>query len=341
MSYCHITPPGCGVSNVFHPQSISVAVGPELDAAVNKCVFPVGNAAPTVTGIAPTSGPATGGTAVTITGTNFRSPASVAFADLGSGKAATGVVVVNATTITATTPAHTGGLKDVVVMNPDQQTGTLKNAFTYIQPVTVSSISPNGGTTAGGTQVTITGTAFLAPATVTLGGTAATAVSVVDATPITATTPAHAAGAVNVVVQSNAQSATLTNGYVYSTPVPPARFYTLSPCRLVDTRTTSAPALVASGLRNFTVTNACGIPTTAKAISVNLTVTGPAAPGFVTLFPGDGPAPATSNINFSTGQTRANNAVVPLATNGTGVLRVLNGAPGTVHFILDVNGYLQ
>ena len=57
--------------------------------------------------------------------------------------------------------------------------------------------------------------------------------------------------------------------------------------------------------------------------------------------PGDGLAPATSNINFSVGQTRANNAVVLLATNGAGSLATLNGAAGTVHFILDVNGYFQ
>ncbi len=345
MSYCHLLG-GCGVTNVFHPQSISLAVGPDVDAAVGQCIFPiVGNPAPTVTSINPITGPAAGGTAVTITGTNFRSPATVAFSDLGGGKAATGVVVVNPTTITATTPAHTAGLKDVVVMNPDHQTGTLRNAYTYVAAVTVTGISPNGGTTAGGTPVTITGTTFLAPATVTLGGTAATAVSVVNPTTITATTPAHAAGTVNVVVQSNAQTATLTNGYFYVTPAPPATFYTLSPCRLVDTRNAAGalggPALVGSGRRNFTLTNTCGVPTTAKAISVNLTVTTAAAPGFVSLFPGDGIAPPTSNINFSTGQTRANNAVVLLATNGAGTLAVLNGAAGTVHFILDVNGYFQ
>jgi IPT/TIG domain/Metallo-peptidase family M12 len=350
MSYCHVggvcPSPPYPITNVFHPQSISVAVGPAVDNAVGVCIFPiVGNPAPTVTSISPVSGLSTGGTAVTITGTNFRTPAAVAFGDLGAGKAATGVVVVNPTTITATTPAHSAGLKDVVVMNPDQQTGTLKNGYTYVAAVTATGISPNSGTTAGGTPVTITGTSFVAPATVTLGGTAATAVSVVNPATITATTPAHAAGTVNVVVQSNAQTGTLTNGYFYFTPAPPGKFYTLSPCRLVDTRGAVAllggPALAASGRRNFTLTSTCGVPTTAKAISVNLTVTGATAPGFVSLFPGDGIAPATSNINFATGQTRANNAVVLLATNGSGSLAVLNGAAGTVHFILDVNGYFQ
>ena len=83
---------------------------------------------------------------------------------------------------------------------------------------TVSSITPNSGTANGGTAVTITGTGFLAGATVKLGGTAATGVTVVSSTSITATTAAHAAGAVSVVVtNTDAQSGTLTNGYTYTT----------------------------------------------------------------------------------------------------------------------------
>jgi hypothetical protein len=83
---------------------------------------------------------------------------------------------------------------------------------------TVTSITPNTGTANGGTAVTLTGTGFLAGATVKLGGTAATGVTVVNSTSITATTPAHAAGAVNVVVtNSDTQSGTLSNGYSYTT----------------------------------------------------------------------------------------------------------------------------
>jgi len=83
---------------------------------------------------------------------------------------------------------------------------------------TVTSITPNTGTANGGTAVTLTGTGFLAGATVSLGGTAATGVTVVNSTTITATTPAHAAGAVNVVVtNSDTQSGTLSNGYSYTT----------------------------------------------------------------------------------------------------------------------------
>ena len=82
---------------------------------------------------------------------------------------------------------------------------------------TVTKVSPNSGPSNGGTAVTITGTNFVAGATVTFGGAAATNVTVVSNTSITATTPAHAPGAVNVVVTDNNGSGTLTNGFTYTT----------------------------------------------------------------------------------------------------------------------------
>ncbi|HJT00248.1 MAG TPA: IPT/TIG domain-containing protein [Terriglobales bacterium] len=82
---------------------------------------------------------------------------------------------------------------------------------------TVTGISPTSGSSNGGTALTITGTGFLAGATVSLGGTAATGITVVSSTKITATAPAHAAGAVNVVVtNTDGQSGTLAGGYTYT-----------------------------------------------------------------------------------------------------------------------------
>jgi hypothetical protein len=173
--------------------------------------------APTVTSISPNSGTINGGTAVTITGTGFLAGATVSL----GGTAATGVTVVNSTSITATTPAHAAGTVNVVVTNSDTQSGTLTQGFTYTTvsnpPPTLTGVSPASGTAAGGTSVTITGTGFLAGQTVSLGGTPATGVTVVSSTTITATTPAHAAGAVDVVVSNAEQHAgTLPNGYTYT-----------------------------------------------------------------------------------------------------------------------------
>jgi hypothetical protein len=125
-------------------------------------------------------------------------------------------------------------------------------------------------------------------------------------------------------------------------PAPPLTFYTVPPCRVIDTRTPAgAPALAAGGIRTIATAGTCGLPSTAKGLAVNMTITSPAAPGFLTLYPADVPSPPlASNINFRPGNTRANNAVLPLAADGGGI-KVYNGSAGTVHFILDVSGWFE
>jgi hypothetical protein len=179
---------------------------------------------PTVSSVAPTAGPAMGGTAVTITGTNFVANATVSM----GGSAATNVSVLNSTTITATTPSHAAGAVSVTVTNPDGQSGTRSSGFTYTSSLpapTVSSVAPTSGPTTGGTAVTLTGTNFVANATVSVGGSAATNVSVVNSTTITATTPAHAAGAVSVTVTNpDGQSGTRSSGFTYTSTSPGISF---------------------------------------------------------------------------------------------------------------------
>ncbi|MGD0224683.1 MAG: glycoside hydrolase family 88 protein [Terriglobia bacterium] len=165
----------------------------------------------TVSKVSPNSGSTTGGTAVTITGTNFASGATVTF----GGTTATHVVVVNSTTITATTPAKSAGAVTVTV-TVRGQSGYLARGFTYVATPTVSKVSPNSGSTTGGTAVTITGTNFASGATVTFGGTAATHVVVMNSTTITATTPTKSAGAVTVTVTVSSQSGSLANGFTYT-----------------------------------------------------------------------------------------------------------------------------
>jgi hypothetical protein len=174
--------------------------------------------APSITSIAPTSGLTTGGTAVTITGSNFVSGATVTV----GGTAATNVVVVNSTTITAKVPAHAVGPADVIVKNPDGQLDTLTSGFVYGNPApTVTSIAPASGLTTGGTNVTITGTGFIPPVTVKIGGVSATNVALVSSTTISATAPVHAAGVADVqVVNSDGQSATKTSAFTFVNPAP-------------------------------------------------------------------------------------------------------------------------
>ena len=84
--------------------------------------------------VSPNNGPVAGGTGVTITGTGLVTGATVTF----GGTAATNVVVKNGTTMTATTPAHAAGAVTVTVTNPDTQSGSLANGFTYNAAVAIS-----------------------------------------------------------------------------------------------------------------------------------------------------------------------------------------------------------
>ena len=106
---------------------------------------------PMVSGVLPNNGPTTGGTAVTITGTNFAAGATVTF----GGAAATNVVVVNSTTITATTPAGTAGAVTVTV-TVNGQSGNLVNGFTYTAAGTISFIQVASATPQSTATVSVT-----------------------------------------------------------------------------------------------------------------------------------------------------------------------------------------
>ncbi len=154
--------------------------------------------APVVTSLNPATGSALGATAVVITGTDLDGATAVTV----GGAAATGLHVVNDTTLDATTPAGTAGPADVVVTTPYGTSGVSgAGAFTYVGPdPEVTSVAPNTGPTVGGTLVTITGSDLTGATAVTVGGTAVSSYTVHSNTSVTATTPAGDAGAANVVV---------------------------------------------------------------------------------------------------------------------------------------------
>jgi Glycoside hydrolase family 44 len=142
-----------------------------------------------------------------------------------------------------------------------------------------------------------------------------------------------------------ARSATLAVGALGpGTPASATSFHTLTPCRAFDTRGPAGdfggPALAAQAERTFTLAGRCGIPASATALSLNVTVTGATAAGNVVLFPGGGFPPSTSTLNYATGVTRANNAIVGLGASAAIRVRA-NQASGSVHVILDVNGYFE
>ena len=123
------------------------------------------------------------------------------------------------------------------------------------------------------------------------------------------------------------------------------RFFTLTPCRYLDTRRPGDGGPLASGviLAPLSVYHLCGVAMTAKALAVNVTATQSTGPGHLRLWAGDAAAPETSIVNFATGQTRANNAILLLASNAEGTMKispVVSGG-GTVHVIIDILGYFE
>lgn len=127
-----------------------------------------------------------------------------------------------------------------------------------------------------------------------------------------------------------------------ATPVvigaPPADFYTITPCRVFDTR--GGAPLAAGVPRTITVGGTCGIPATARAVAANLTVAGATASGNIVVYPAGIPAPGTSNVNFPAALVRANNAHVGLLDGEIEALARVQGG-GTVHLIVDVTGYYE
>jgi hypothetical protein len=235
--------------------------------------------------------------------------------------------------------------RTVALVSPNIASAMNVCIFPVSNAPTVTAVNPKGGATAGGTPVTVTGTNFQAGATVSLGGVAATSVSVLSSTTLTAVTGAHAGGLVSAAVANGTASSSLSNAFFYNPPVPAAAFYTLPPCRLLDTRNPNGalggPPLGGGLSRTFAVAGVCGIPSGAKSLSINLTVTGTSSAGYLALYPGNAIPFGTSAISFKAGETRANDAMVLLATDGTGTLGIKNAGTGALHVIVDVDGYFQ
>jgi hypothetical protein len=133
---------------------------------------------------------------------------------------------------------------------------------------------------------------------------------------------------------------TLGSGSIESTP---GGFTSLASSRLLDTRAGvgAAKAVVAAGgTVHLQVAGRGGVPASGVgAVVLNVTVTAPGKPGFVTVH-GDGTTrPGTSNLNFLAGQTVPNLVFAPVGANGR--VALYNGSGGAIQLIVDVSGYYQ
>jgi hypothetical protein len=123
-----------------------------------------------------------------------------------------------------------------------------------------------------------------------------------------------------------------------------AGFHPVTPCRLLDTRLPDGPyggpAIAALAPRTFVAGGVCGVPSGVKVVSVNVAVTLGTASGGVELYQAGIASPQLPIVQYRAGQTRANNGLVALGAGDDFVVET-NQSTGTVHVIVDVNGYFQ
>jgi Bacterial pre-peptidase C-terminal domain len=155
-------------------------------------------------------------------------------------------------------------------------------------------------------------------------------------------TPAGANGGVNVYASDATQFILDIDGYFVPAGINTSglEFYPVTPCRVADTRNASGglggPSLAANTGRAFPVqSSACGIPSTAKAYSLNITAVPHGSLGYLTAWPTGEVQPVVSTLNATTGAVTANAAIVPAGTSGDVSIVVSDAAD----VILDVNGY--
>ncbi len=182
---------------------------------------PIVQPAPTLTSVSPNNGPTNQSISITLTGTNFAAGATVKLGTLSLGS----ITLVSSTQLRAVVSANTAaqGVYSLTVTNSDGQSATLTNAYTVTPPPvapTISQITPNVVTNSTATTVTISGTNFVGPVTITLSGTTVSGATLVNATTITFSVPAgYTPSTYNVkLVNSNGTNTTLNNGLVVLPP---------------------------------------------------------------------------------------------------------------------------
>jgi hypothetical protein len=181
--------------------------------------YKIPSTSPEINSILPNQGTTDGGTLVTVSGDGFEQDAFVVV----GGRRALDVKYIDPRTLVFKTPPGQEGSKDVYVINAsDTGQAVLIDGFTYKTPLsspTVSKVEPDKGTIFGGTDITITGTDFRSGAIVIIGGSEAGDVEVVSPIRIKAATPPRPIGKASVTVMNpDAGSATLTDGFEYMAP---------------------------------------------------------------------------------------------------------------------------
>ncbi|MBC9730720.1 S-layer family protein [Streptomyces sp. TRM68367] len=153
--------------------------------------------------------------------------------------------------------------------------------------------------------------------------------------------PIGTSGTITISVHGSATDVLADISGYYTTSTTGQTYHTINPTRLVDTRSgiggTTGPVATNSA---YTLTNSTtqqATMATTPTLAAMLTVTDTKAGGYATIYPTNTGKPATSNINWGTGDTLANLTLTPTDTNGQ--ISIYNNSSGTVDFVVDCSGY--
>ena len=304
-----------------------------------------------MTGVSPNAGSTTGGTSVTITGTNFTGATLVEFGTIGAN-----FTVNSATSITATTGQHAAGTFDVLVTNASgQSVATSADQFTFSAPPpapVVSTVNPNSGPTAGGTSVVIGGSHLTGATSVKFGSVAATALVVNSDNQVTATAPAGS-GTVDITVvtaggtsaTSSSDHFTYNNGMPTLTGLSPASGPAAGGASVTITGTNfSGVTQVSFGTFavSFNVVNSTTINATTPegAGTVDVTVTTGAGTTAITAadqytYTGAPPAPSVTSVFPNFGAVAGGTVITLGGGNFVGVTAVKFGGVNATSFALQ------
>jgi hypothetical protein len=203
-----VTSEGAGTATITATLPVDMG-GASLTAHVTVAAKP-----PALTSVSPVTGPASGGTVVTVTGTELTPDCTLLF----GGTAARNITFVSPTTITGVTRAHAEGAVEVAVSCAAGR-ASLRGAFVFVAASTaLTAVEPATGSVDGSTFTRITGTNIAPGCWPFFGDRASWAANRVSAAELIATTPAHAAGATDVSLRcGTAAAAALRGAFTFST----------------------------------------------------------------------------------------------------------------------------
>jgi hypothetical protein len=262
------SPPGAAGTVAIR---VTTSAGTSVITGADRFTY-VAPALPVIAGVSPTSGPAAGGTTVTITGTGLGGATAVSF-----GGASATITADSGSQITVTSPPGTPGTVNITVTtSAGTSVVTGADQFTYtVPPPAVIAVSPDSGSTAGGTAVTIGGLNLANATGVSFGGASAT-ITADSGSQITVTSPPGAAGTVPITVTTPGGASSPSSDAQFTYILPPS-ITGISP----DSGSTEGGdtiTITGTGLANATSVTFGGVAATIQSdSSTEIVVTDPAS----------------------------------------------------------------